>query len=167
MNFDFTSLITDRTSEDVSRVRTLLSKGWASMTEEEKSEWNAGMKGAYNTTDINRVIEAVNYLNDLLQNVGYYPEVNLQTANWTENQTPTTSQMQDYLNNIKSFMNRLSTTFSVDLPLSMELLTYDGANNIEQILIEINTYISILSKIFLRAGMAWAVSGGPDFYFVN
>ena len=54
------NLIFDRTAADVQRVKTLtgkLSAGTA--TEEEKAEWLAGMKGAYNAADLNRVGAAV------------------------------------------------------------------------------------------------------------
>ena len=42
------NLLTDRTARDVERWRLLHSKGYAALTAEEKSEWDAGMKGAYN-----------------------------------------------------------------------------------------------------------------------
>ena len=64
-------LITDRTQADVTRVRELALKGWANLTEEEKAEWNAGMKGAYNATDLNRVTQAMDYINAELEGYGY------------------------------------------------------------------------------------------------
>ena len=65
------TLITDRTQADVTRVRELALKGWANLTEEEKAEWNAGMKGAYNATDLNRVTQAMDYINAELEGYGY------------------------------------------------------------------------------------------------
>lgn len=65
-------LITDRTQSDVTHWQELHDKGWAGMTDEEKAEWNtASMKGAYNYTDLNRVTEAMDYLNDLFSGYGY------------------------------------------------------------------------------------------------
>lgn len=65
-------LITDRTQSDVTHWQELHDKGWAGMTDEEKAEWNtASMKGAYNYTDLNRVTEAMDYLNDLFAEYGY------------------------------------------------------------------------------------------------
>lgn len=64
-------LITDRTQADVNRVRELALKGWANLTEGEKAEWNAGMKGAYNATDLNRVTQAMDYINAELEGYGY------------------------------------------------------------------------------------------------
>ena len=37
-------------------------KGWAEMTAAERAEWVAGMKGAYNASDLNRVASAMAYL---------------------------------------------------------------------------------------------------------
>lgn len=65
------TLITDRTQSDVTRWRTLRDKGWAGMTADEKAEWSAGMKGAYNATDLNRVIAAMDTLNTEMKKYGY------------------------------------------------------------------------------------------------
>ena len=56
-------LIFDRTADDVERVKVLkdqiMSEGLDSLTPSEKAEYLAGMKGAYNATDMNRVGTAV------------------------------------------------------------------------------------------------------------
>lgn len=65
-------LITDRTQADVTHWKKLHDKGWAGMTDEEKAEWStAAMKGAYNYTDLNRVTEAMDYLENILSRYGY------------------------------------------------------------------------------------------------
>ena len=60
------TLIYDRTQADVDRVFTLknkiLSGGLSVLSEEELAEYMAGMKGAYNYNDLNRVGQAVSYL---------------------------------------------------------------------------------------------------------
>lgn len=56
------TLITNRTQADVERVKALAAKGFAGMTAAEQAEWLAGMKGAYNAADLNRVETALNYL---------------------------------------------------------------------------------------------------------
>lgn len=65
------TLITDRTQADVNRVLTLSAKGWAAMTAAEREEFAAGMKGAYNATDLNRVNAAMEYLESRLVAMGY------------------------------------------------------------------------------------------------
>ena len=53
------NLVYDRTQADVDRVFTLknkiLTEGLSSLSAEEKTEYMAGMKGAYNYGDMNRV----------------------------------------------------------------------------------------------------------------
>ena len=65
------TLITDRTQADVNRVLTLSAKGWAAMTAAEREEFEAGMKGSYNATDLNRVNAAMEYLDTRLKAMGY------------------------------------------------------------------------------------------------
>lgn len=71
------TLITDRTQSDITRWRTLHDKGWANMTADEKAEWTAGMKGAYNATDLNRVNDALIYLRDLFGGFGFSADIKL------------------------------------------------------------------------------------------
>ena len=65
-------LVTDRTQADVDNLATLLRRNFSTWTQEER-EWfkRANSKGAYNYTDLNRVIEAMDYLNDLFAGYGY------------------------------------------------------------------------------------------------
>ena len=60
------TLVYDRTQADVDRVFTLKNKiltgGLTALTAEERTEYMAGMKGAYNYTDMNRVGQAVSYI---------------------------------------------------------------------------------------------------------
>ena len=66
-------LITDRTQADVDAVRELLLKvSGGTATAEEIAQFNlAKEKGAYNYTDLNRVIQAMDYLNERLAGYGY------------------------------------------------------------------------------------------------
>lgn len=87
---------------------------------------------------------------------------------WYEDDIPTPELMAAYLSNveaIRSVLEVLPTT--PETPESMELLTWAEANNIEQILVDVETIITSMSQIFLRAGTSWANSGGPNFYFAN
>ena len=62
-------LITNRTQEDASYAAELAAKG-QNMTEEEWAAYLAGLRGAYNYTDLNRVTEAMEYINDRLSGYG-------------------------------------------------------------------------------------------------
>lgn len=128
------SLVTDRTQADVDRWRTLLSKGWGNMTPEEQAEWMAGMKGAYNSTDLNRVQGAVDYVKNRLIDAGYIVETEPSTT-WMSSDIPMETQMAQYLSNVAVIQSVLVLpSYAPPLPGSMKNLTYTGANNIEKIL---------------------------------
>lgn len=72
MSFDFSTLITDRTNDDVSALSTLLSKRVETWTQEELEKFNGGMlKGGYWWTDLNRVTACMEYLDEELRGLGY------------------------------------------------------------------------------------------------
>lgn len=73
MAFDFSTLVTDRTQQDVAYVRQLVEKlVTGTATEAEKAEWNSfTLKGVYNHTDLNRVTAAMNALKAKLEGYGY------------------------------------------------------------------------------------------------
>lgn len=129
-------LITDRTAADV-------------------TEGNA--KGTYNTADLNRVGEAVDYvasvLNDLPGEIAEYlterlvgmdeiyrlsyDQIDVATkTDWTDADIPTTAQMATYLDNVV----KIKESFALPpvLPEAMNELTYQAANSIEQILLMAN-----------------------------
>lgn len=141
------TLVTDRSLADVQLWQTLKALGWGAMTPDQQALWSSGaMKGAYNASDLNRVIEAVNYLAGVFQRYGYATAVSPQTADWAVGQTPTQSQMQLYLDNVQALMDVLpGLTLSADLPQSMALLSYIGANSIEQILSELGSALRLLA----------------------
>lgn len=62
------TLITDRTQEDTREGRRLCAKGWGNMTTAEKTAYSDGLKGAYGPTDMNRVREAIEYIDRLMAN---------------------------------------------------------------------------------------------------
>ena len=72
MAFDFSTLITDRSPEDLQALRDLLATPMADWTAEQLAEFNqAASKGAYNYTDLNRVIAAMDDINERLTAAGY------------------------------------------------------------------------------------------------
>lgn len=152
-------LTTDRTQSDVDRWKSLRSKGWSGMTEDERAEWTAGMKGAYNSSDLNRVNEAMEYLATVFASYGYAVSL-LPAPEWSYKDVPTKEDMETYLSNLSSLRSVLSVLPTTPAtPESMELLTYVTANNIEQILVDIELILNTMGGAFLRAGMPWAVAG--------
>ena len=71
-DFDFSTLITDRSPEDLQALRDLLATPMADWTAEQLAQFNqAASKGAYNYTDLNRVISAMDDINERLTAAGY------------------------------------------------------------------------------------------------
>lgn len=70
------NLIYDRTAEDVERALALAKKAEAgTLTDTEKTEWLAGLRGCYNAADLNRVEAAVTEIAAELNAAGYPVEI--------------------------------------------------------------------------------------------
>lgn len=159
------NLVTDREVEDVNRWKNLCSVPFDSLTLEEQTEWKAGLKGAYNYTDLNRVENAVFVLAaaalDYITNmkaylrargvaedewffpyresdvVTHFPEGG--EGAWIRRDIPTPEQMADYLANITMLRGLLPMPPTTPpVPGSMGRLQYWEANDIEQILLDVD-----------------------------
>jgi hypothetical protein len=131
-------LVTDRTFEDVYRATTLAKKGWENMTAEERAEWERGMKGAYNYTDLNRVQSAVRFLRDRLTGAGY-PVTISDHKTWMKDDTPTRTDMENYLADVRAIRDVFALPATTpQVPNTMTRLNHVGANNIEKILFDVD-----------------------------
>ena len=144
------NLIYDRTAADVQRVKTLtgkLSAGTA--TEEEKAEWLAGMKGAYNAADLNRVGAAAVYLTERLYALGYTVPAVPKTA------------MEQYIENIHLLRDCVPYA-APDAPGAAEKLTFQEANNIEEILHTLERVLLAMQEGFKlrQADTLFMIAGG-------
>ena len=87
---------------------------------------------------------------------------------WYESDIPMQSQMAQYLANLAALRGVLSQVAAEPpTPESMALLTYVEANDIETILLQIEAVLTTIGAGFLRAGMPWAVAGGPEIFARN
>lgn len=146
MAFDFSTLITDRTSEDVRRFFYLRDKGFENMTAEEQTEWlSFSMKGAYNVKDIMRVSAALEHLYERLNEAGYITPSTEFTIklNWTTSRIPTTEDLSYYLRAVKIVRDALAQFETTPpAPEDTGALNHIEANNIELILIDIENLIN-------------------------
>lgn len=144
-------LITDRSESDALRWKELKSKGYAAMTEDERREWERS-KGAYNYTDLNRVEEAVAYVSQRLAELGYATE-QLVTRTWAVDEVPTVADMTRYLNNVKAIREALAVySTTPPAPESMKKLTFQGANDIERILLDVEMLAENMAFTFAYSG---------------
>ena len=146
------NLITDRTARDVERWRLLHSKGWDGMTEAERAEWRAGMKGAYNYEDLNRVESAVIFIAKRLSDAGYWvsPETR---PTWGVSDYPTKADMDRYFGNIallRSLLPLYPTTPKA--PTTKKKMDYLVANDIEKILADLDRQIAAINQSWYYAG---------------
>ncbi len=146
------NLITDRTQADVDRVRQLAQKGFGNMTAAEKTEWLNGLKGAYNASDLNRVGAAVAYVAGRLTGYGYAVNVDPR-QDWQVTDIPTQESMTAYLADVAALRAALTVAAGTpEVPEDMERLTWQEANNIEQILVDVD-------ELLTRMAAAWFYSG--------
>lgn len=135
MSFDITTLITDRTAADV-----------AQRTD----------KGFYNASDLNRVGAAVEYLAGLFTALGYVCPVSVR-KDWRVSDAPTAGQMEIYLQNIATLRAQLPMLYGTpETPKSMAALGYAEANDIEQILLDVDAQIERLKKSWYFSGELYA-----------
>lgn len=146
------TLITDRTQADVDRYAELRAKGWHGMTDEEKTEWETSLKGAYNHTDMNRVESAVEYVANRLTEAGYVvlPVVK---KNWTGSDKPTLDDIKRYMKNIADIRAAL-TIFATtpEAPTTGKRLTYQMANDMEQIIADVDDLIAKMVNAYFYSG---------------
>ncbi len=150
------SLITDRTAMDVERWRTLRDKGFAGLTAEEKDEWLSGMKGAYNYTDWNRVEAAVEYVAQRLIPMGYVFRPHVK-KDWLISDIPTENDWLRYFYNV-AVIRDLITFFRTtpEAPTIAHRLTFDKANDIEQILKDAGELASLIERSWYYSGEIFA-----------
>lgn len=132
------NLITDRTAADVQKWRSLRDKGINGMTAAERAEWDRGMKGAYNYTDLNRVCNALNFVRDRLIDAGYLlgNEFILKT-DWDGSDVPTTADFSMYIkavNVIRGAIARSNQTPQQIIDIGS--IDYQMANDIEKIIVD-------------------------------
>ena len=96
------------------------------------------------------------------------PDPDLDPYTWYEQDVPSFSVMQSYLSNLNILRSILPLPQNiVDTPTTFENLSFESANDIEEILDVIGIYLAAYLSIFIRSDMTWAVSGGPEFFFTN
>ncbi len=153
------NLITNRTREDVLYARNLISKlkSGALLTEQEQAEYAAGLRGCYNISDLNRVGEAMLYLKRALHNEGYAVNINPR-VDWECSDILRESDWKEYFNAIQTIRDVIalpqSTPHVPDTLFAND--SYNAANDIEKILIDIEYYVIEISKSHYYCGELYA-----------
>lgn len=96
---------------------------------------NAVTRGAYGYRDLNRVENAVK---TLATSLGITLTVK---TDWTVSDAPRVADMTRYLSNVRALARGNDAVSSAVLPESMAGLTWYGANNIEQFLLDVEVFL--------------------------
>lgn len=165
MNLD--RLITDRTIEDVRRVQALKEKFLTiGLHAEELHEYMAGMKGAYNARDLNRVgawlrhiaarmHQAASDIEEMVRRhgqpfdwasfFGIAHELDAVAlgvypkTNWNVQDIPRVREMSQFLENLSDIREQLHMPNATKVPDSLDGMTYETANDIERLIFEMST----------------------------
>ena len=105
----------------------------------------------YNYTDLNRVEAATAEIAALLTAQGYVTTV-ISKTDWVRTKYPTRTEMERYLGNVKKCVQQFAAVPGVELPESMNNLTYIGANNIEKVLEGIEAMIEQMKAAYIYCG---------------
>ena len=161
------TLITNRTQTDVNRVIYLAGLDYdTQMTASEQAEWDSDLKGAYNASDMNRVGAAVQYIADLLATYGYTVTVTAkqdfaEPTNGDTTVEPTAAQAAAYIADLTAISAVLPNSYVI--PVSLDALTYTGANAIESMLFWATDIIAHIRGII--TGQFNAYSWAYNLYF--
>lgn len=135
-------LITDRTQTDVDNINI---------------DSSTTSKGAYNYTDLNRVETKVKELNEYLKTYNYMTETLSTKLDWamTDKFNQSNNNNNRYLSNLRKIRQALATIPTTpQVPSTMANLTYDKANDIEKMLIDIEMLIHGLENYQVFSGVS-------------
>lgn len=145
-------LITDRRNEDLAALKELLAVPAERWTESQRTEFYAAVsRGAYNYTDVNRVVLAEQYLADALNKAGYAVELTAADG-WTETDPYPAPEAERYLADLKAVRNAgpvLEDTPDVPKQIvpgglkTADGLTLEKANDIEKILVMTDSALAL------------------------
>lgn len=154
------TLITDRTAADVAEAKRLRDKlivGEA-LTDEESARYFAGLRGAYNASDMNRVGAAVRYVASRLNAEGYGAYVEPKT-DWQMEDIVRQSDWNKYLDEVRHLRRKLTlmrTTPQITDGMYSGLKSYAEANAIEQILVDLDIAITCIVRNCIFSGEVFA-----------
>ena len=123
------------------------------MSESERREWLGEMKGRYGHTDMNRVESAVATLSRRLNELGYKHLPLSVKTDWTREDIPTRDDMVRYYGNVE-FLRQLAGVYPTTpvTPTVEYKLNYSRANDLEQILLDIDDITSKFADAYYYAG---------------
>ena len=120
--------VIDRTQEDVEEAQRILTAGWDALDETDRQKWNAGLKGALNRSDLERIESDIQVLSEKLY------------LGLKKNEISSDFPAESYFSRLKENVDKIREMKIVhsDTPNVPELPfnTYEKINDIERILLD-------------------------------
>lgn len=134
----FIQPITDRTILDIDKLQEYDEIGYKNLTTEQKNEWLSGMKGALNSSDLNRIESNQQYIFTLLSN----QYILTFKTNWLMTDFVEDSDENRILMNLKTLMQPFNFDEEPQVP-EKPLNYFEKINQIENIILQMyNKYYS-------------------------
>lgn len=148
----WTTPIQNRTSADLAELKLLIQKmmsvGWMGLSGTEQTLWRTDHKGAWNVSDVNRVIGNNNYLRDLLLTYGFEISFSDQTPVTASDIVKLTSIHKVYIDNLyllyDSFNAKADSLIINTVPRAHSTFDLDEANKLEIDQIDLYTLLQNL-----------------------
>lgn len=134
----FIQPITDRTILDIDKLQEYDEIGYKNLTTEQKNEWLSGMKGALNSSDLNRIESNQQFILNILSN----QYILTFKTNWLMTDFVEDSDENRILMNLKTLMQPFNFEEEPQVP-EKPLNYFEKINQIENIILQMyNKYYS-------------------------
>lgn len=133
----WTTPIYDRTSADIADAKRILAQitdmGYGSLSDEDVAKWTAGFRGAFTFQTANRIEGNLQYLHDVLYELGYYVPVWDVKTDWDRNDIPDATLDYKIVENTQSLIDGTYPVEGVMLPTSIDFPEISDINAVEEI----------------------------------
>lgn len=144
------TLVTDRTQADASYAESLYKKTWANFTEQEKTDFAAGLKGSYKASDLNRVGTALITIRDRLRTHDIDVPAEAR-EDYVLNEIPDKAVMDAYIESANDVHDAVVNT-APRPPAGIDDLDWEGANNIEKTILAVDDVLESREVGWIYAG---------------
>ena len=147
------SMIYDRTQADVDDANRIIAKinNGEALTQDEQNRVDAGLKGRYNYTDLNRVESKAAEVAALLTAAGYPTSISVKT-DWRASDKLRRADIARYLDNIATIRRILPEVMAPPAVPISRWLDYAAANDIERTLWAVEAALDGITQYLRRCG---------------
>ena len=112
---------------------------------------NRSQDSFYNYTDLNRISLAMNYIAQLITKEGYFTFINMPSS-WQMGDIYYKEDGQELIENLNLIKTNFASKNLSPLPASLLFLDYQGANKIEQFLLDVANLLNETIIIYPECG---------------